>query len=77
LIPNAVQAIRLYRRLVSPLLPAACRYWPSCSAYAEEACLRYGSLKGLGLALGRLLRCHPWGGHGVDPVPTSLERRSA
>jgi uncharacterized protein len=77
LIPYAVQAIRLYRRLVSPLLPAACRYWPTCSAYAEEACLRHGSVRGLALALGRLLRCHPWGGHGVDPVPTSLERRSA
>lgn len=77
MIPNAVQAIRLYRRLVSPLLPAACRYWPSCSAYAEEACLRHGTLRGLGLALARLLRCHPLGGHGVDPVPTPLDRRGA
>ena len=67
--PNAVLAIRLYRRLVSPLLPPACRYWPSCSAYAEEAVLTHGSIKGLALALGRLLRCHPWGGHGFDPVP--------
>lgn len=61
-------AIRLYRRFVSPLLPPACRYQPSCSAYAEEAVVKHGSLKGLKLALGRLLRCHPFGGHGYDPV---------
>ena len=61
-------AIRLYRRLVSPLLPPACRYQPSCSAYAEEAVVKHGNLKGLKLALGRLLRCHPFGGHGYDPV---------
>jgi putative membrane protein insertion efficiency factor len=67
--PHAVTAIRLYKRLVSPLLPPACRYWPSCSAYAEEACVKHGALKGLTLAALRLLRCQPWGGHGYDPVP--------
>ena len=71
--PNAVMAIRLYRRLVSPLLPKACRYWPSCSAYAEEACARHGASKGLALTVRRLLRCHPWGGHGFDPVPLRRE----
>ena len=71
--PNAVMAIRLYRRLVSPLLPKACRYWPSCSAYAEEACARHGAGKGLALTVRRLLRCHPWGGHGFDPVPLRRE----
>ena len=71
--PNAVTAIRLYRRLVAPLLPPACRYWPSCSAYAEEACARHGALAGLALATSRLLRCHPWGGHGFDPVPFRRE----
>jgi uncharacterized protein len=65
----AVLAIRLYRRLVSPLLPAACRYWPSCSEYAEQAFERHGTRRGLELTVQRLLRCHPWGGHGVDPVP--------
>jgi putative membrane protein insertion efficiency factor len=65
----AVAAIRLYRRLLSPVLPPACRYWPSCSAYAEEALLEHGFGRGLGLALARIARCHPWGGHGVDPVP--------
>ena len=71
--PNAVTAIRLYRRLVSPLLPPACRFWPSWSAYAEEACARHGAFKGLALAAFRLLRCHPWGGHGFDPVPLRRE----
>ena len=65
----AVAAIRLYRRLLSPVLPPACRYWPSCSAYAEEALAAHGFARGLGLALARVARCHPWGGHGVDPVP--------
>jgi len=73
LTPNAVTAIRLYRRLVSPLLPATCRYWPSCSAYAEEAFTRHGAIEGLRLTVSRLLRCHPWGGHGFDPVPLRRE----
>lgn len=65
----ALAAIRLYRGALSPWLPPSCRYWPSCSAYAEEAVERHGAARGLALALRRLLRCHPLGGHGVDPVP--------
>lgn len=65
--------IRLYRRFLSPLSPPACRYHPTCSAYALEALERHGPVKGLWLALGRLARCHPiaWlgGGAGFDPVP--------
>ena len=53
----------------SPILPPSCRYNPSCSAYAIEALRRYGAGKGGWLALKRILRCHPWGGHGFDPVP--------
>lgn len=60
---------RLYRAAVSPLLGCCCRFVPSCSHYAEEAIARHGMLKGGGLTLRRLLRCHPWGGHGIDPVP--------
>ena len=46
-----------------------CRYWPTCSEYAVEAVEHHGAARGSVLALGRVLRCHPWGGHGVDPVP--------
>jgi putative membrane protein insertion efficiency factor len=63
--------IRCYQLLISPLFPASCRYLPSCSDYAVEAIDRHGALAGLGLALRRLARCHPWGGSGYDPVPAT------
>jgi uncharacterized protein len=53
----------------SRVLPPSCRYQPSCSAYAIAALQRYGALRGSWLAARRLLRCHPWGGSGFDPVP--------
>jgi uncharacterized protein len=61
--------IRAYQLLVSPLLPPSCRYLPSCSDYAAEAIATHGAPLGAWLALRRLLRCHPWGGSGYDPVP--------
>ena len=61
--------IRAYQLLISPLLLPSCRYLPSCSNYAAEAIERHGALHGSWLALKRLLRCHPWGGSGYDPVP--------
>ncbi len=61
--------IRLYRRAISPLTPPSCRFMPTCSAYAEEAIRRHGTRRGGWLALRRLLRCHPFGGSGFDPVP--------
>jgi putative membrane protein insertion efficiency factor len=64
-----IAVVRGYRRWVSPALPPSCRFVPSCSAYAEEALTRYGALRGGWLALRRLLRCHPFGGSGFDPVP--------
>lgn len=70
--------IHLYRYLVSPLLPASCRFTPTCSAYALEALEAHGPFKGLYLAARRLLRCHPitWlgGSSGFDPVPPARTR---
>ena len=70
--------IRLYRGLISPLLPASCRFQPTCSAYALEALHAHGPLKGLYLAVRRILRCHPitWlgGSSGFDPVPPAHTR---
>jgi putative membrane protein insertion efficiency factor len=60
---------RVYKRWCSPALPAACRYVPTCSEYALEAVERHGATRGCLLAAGRLLRCHPFGGSGYDPVP--------
>lgn len=64
-----VLPIRLYQWTLSPLLPSTCRFAPSCSVYAAEAILAHGPIAGGWLALRRLARCHPWGGHGYDPVP--------
>lgn len=64
-------AIRAYQLLFSPLYAGSCRYLPSCSAYASEAVERHGVVRGIALALRRLTRCHPLGGHGLDPVPAT------
>jgi uncharacterized protein len=63
--------IRTYQLTLSPVLPPSCRYLPSCSDYAAEAIARHGAARGCWLALRRLLRCHPWGGSGYDPVPAA------
>jgi putative membrane protein insertion efficiency factor len=61
--------IRLYQLTLSPLLGANCRYNPSCSQYMIDAIEEWGPLKGMWMGLRRISRCHPWGGHGHDPVP--------
>ena len=61
--------VRFYQLMLSPYLPRTCRYYPSCSNYALEALQRYGVFKGLYLTSRRMLRCHPWGPGGYDPVP--------
>ncbi len=66
----ALGAIRAYQWFIRPILPMSCRYWPSCSEYALEAVQRHGPWRGSALSLWRLLRCNPWGGSGIDPVPT-------
>ncbi|NDF12813.1 MAG: membrane protein insertion efficiency factor YidD [Proteobacteria bacterium] len=67
--------IKLYQWLLSPWFGAACRFEPSCSAYAEEAIRTHGSIQGSMLAAKRLCRCHPWGGSGFDPVPAVQEKQ--
>lgn len=66
----AAWLIALYQAWISPALPPACRFLPTCSAYAREAIGRYGLWRGGWLALRRLLRCHPLGASGFDPVPS-------
>lgn len=66
-------AIRFYRIVLSPVLPPACRFLPSCSEYAAEALQLHGVAKGTVLTVKRLARCHPWGGSGYDPVPQSTK----
>ncbi len=64
----AIFLIEGYRRFLSPLLPAACRFYPSCSAYAQEAIRKHGMIRGIGMAAVRLLKCHPLHSGGFDPV---------
>ncbi|MBN2742739.1 MAG: membrane protein insertion efficiency factor YidD [Marinilabiliaceae bacterium] len=61
--------VRFYQLVISPMSGPSCRYTPTCSAYAVEALKKHGPLKGLWLSVKRILSCHPWGGHGYDPVP--------
>jgi putative membrane protein insertion efficiency factor len=61
--------IRFYQRIMSPVLPSACRFEPTCSHYAYEAIDKHGIVKGGRLAIWRIMRCNPWGGQGYDPVP--------
>jgi len=61
--------IKIYRYGISPWVPRTCRYTPTCSQYAIAAIKKHGPVKGVWLSTKRLLTCHPWGGHGYDPVP--------
>ena len=67
--------IRLYRILLSPLLPASCRFTPTCSSYAEEAIEKYGIARGGWLSIMRISKCHPFNKGGFDPVPDKWEDR--
>ena len=66
--------IRAYQYLLSPWVGQHCRFYPSCSCYAATAIERFGSWRGLGLAIRRIGRCHPWHPGGIDPVPDKLPR---
>ena len=65
----AILLIRFYQKAISPWMMPSCRYTPSCSEYGIEALRKYNFIKGGWLTLKRILSCHPWGGHGYDPVP--------
>jgi putative membrane protein insertion efficiency factor len=65
--------VRLYQLVLRPILPPACRYFPTCSDYAIEALQVHGAARGSWLATKRICRCHPWGGSGFDPVPPREE----
>ncbi len=71
----AIKFIRGYRYLLSPILGHNCRFYPSCSHYAEEAIAEHGIAKGIYLAARRLLKCHPWHEGGIDPVPSNNHSR--
>ena len=64
-----VLLIKFYKVCISPYKPPSCRFTPTCSEYALQACRKHGPFKGLWLTVRRLARCHPWGGSGYDPVP--------
>lgn len=68
--------LRFYQRFISPLTPPTCKYYPSCSSYAVTALRRHGALRGTGLAVWRVLRCHPWAAGGVDDVPPVLSHQN-
>lgn len=70
-----LKLIRGYQLILSPWIGRQCRYIPTCSNYATEAIERYGAIRGCYLTLRRLLRCHPFGGHGLDPVPQKFSWR--
>jgi len=61
--------ITFYQTCISPFTPPSCRFTPTCSEYAKQALRKHGPIKGLYLAIWRILRCNPWGGSGYDPVP--------
>jgi uncharacterized protein len=61
--------IKFYQRAISPLLPASCRYNPTCSEYGIQSIKKHGPIKGSWITIKRLSSCHPWGGSGYDPVP--------
>ena len=64
-----IAVIKLYQLVLSPLLGPKCRFTPTCSQYSLEAFKKYGPVKGFWLTIKRIGRCHPWGGHGWDPLP--------
>ncbi|WP_084519413.1 membrane protein insertion efficiency factor YidD [Christiangramia echinicola] len=70
-------SVQFYRKFISPLTPASCRYQPTCSSYMLEAIETHGGIKGFWLGIKRIGRCHPWGGSGYDPVPRKSDHKTS
>ena len=68
--------IRAYQLVISPMLGSNCRFMPTCSEYAMGSLKEYGLVKGTFLSIKRIGKCHPWGGHGYDPIPTKMEKNN-
>lgn len=68
--------VQFYKKFISPITPASCRYEPTCSTYMLEAIKIHGAFKGFGLGIKRILKCNPWGGCGYDPVPGKSEEKN-
>jgi hypothetical protein len=75
IVAGLVVLVRGYQKLISPLIGPHCRFAPTCSQYAIEALAQHGVVRGLGLAVRRILRCHPFAEGGLDPVPPRRDRR--
>lgn len=71
-----VLPILFYQHFITPFTPPSCRFVPTCSEYARQAILIHGPVKGLALAIWRILRCNPWGGSGYDPVPPKKDKNT-
>ena len=74
LIQPFVVIIKVYQIIISPFIGSNCRYLPTCSEYAIDSLKTFGLLKGLHLSIKRIGKCHPWGGHGYDPLPIKNEQ---
>ena len=70
-----IMLIRVYQLIISPILGSNCRFMPTCSEYAIESFKSYGLIKGFFLTIKRIVKCHPWGSHGYDPIPTKRIRK--
>jgi putative membrane protein insertion efficiency factor len=67
--------VKIYQYIISPIFPASCRFTPTCSSYTIEAITIWGPFKGIYLGVKRILKCHPWGKHGHDPVPKKEQKK--
>ncbi len=75
LIQSLIVCIKMYQLLISPIIGHNCRYLPTCSEYTAGCLKEFGIIKGTFLSLKRISRCHPWGNHGYDPIPSKLEEK--